>query len=142
MLEAGGLQRILNHLRHLDDPLLQCSAVSTLLLTRSIANVCCLTNCIRHVLGLGSFNLASDQLFESLSSPFGSGLNFLFGRSIHGTLIIGDVFPVGKRDKVFELRLYDLSGSLALVCDGIVSNVALGIDLEGKGVSRLCLGDG
>jgi hypothetical protein len=56
-------------------------------------------------------------------------------------LIIGDVFPVGKRDEVFELRLYELSGPLALVCDGIVSNIALGIDLEREGVSRLCLGD-
>ena len=102
-----------------------------------MANVHCLTNCIRHVLELSSFNLAGNQPFESLSSLFCSD-----GRSLHGALIIGDALPVGKTDQVFELRLYELSGSLALVYDGIVSNIALGINLEGKGVSCLRLGDG
>lgn len=94
MLEARGLQRVLDHFGHLDDPLFQCSTVSTLLLTGSIAHVCRLTDCIRHVLGLGSFNLAGDQFFEGLSSPFCSSLNILFGRSFHGTLIVDNVFTM------------------------------------------------
>jgi hypothetical protein len=54
-------------------------------------------------------------------------------------LFIVEVFPVRERDKVFELRLYELASSLALVCNGVVSNVAFRVDLKGKGVTSLGL---
>jgi hypothetical protein len=42
---------------------------------------------------------------------------------------------VEEGDEVFELRLDDFVGALSLMCYGVISDVALAVDLESKGIS-------
>ena len=89
-----------------------------------------------NILGLSSFDRTIYKLFKSSTGFVGSGLHFVFGRSIHDAIRVIKVFPVVKRYKVFELRLDDFVGPLALKSNSIVADITFTVDLKGECISR------
>lgn len=135
MLKPRRLQRILHHIRHLDNPLLQ-PVRAIALLSRCVTNELGLALAVGYVFGLSGFDLAVDEFLECETGLFGCGLDVLFRRTVHSARFFGEVFTVRERNEVFELGLDVFSLTLALVSDGIVANISFAVDLESEGVTR------
>jgi hypothetical protein len=86
---------------------------------------------VRNILGLSGLDLAVCELLESSTGFVGGGLHFVFGRSVHVAIRVVKIFAVMKGYKVFELRLDDFVGPLALMRNGIVADVTVTINLKG-----------
>lgn len=138
VLEARRLQRILHNVRHLDNPLLQCVGVT--LLTGSVPNESRLPLAVRDVLGLGRLDLAIHQLLQSSASLVRGGLDLILRRTVQRALGLIEIFTMGERHKVLELRLHDLARTLALKGDGVVADISLSVDLQSQCVAGGSLG--
>lgn len=78
---------------------------------------------------LGSFDFAIDDLLQGHTSFVCCLLDVIFRRALHGTLFIVEIFSVGKRHKVFKLRLDSLVRSSTLCRDSVISDIAFAVDL-------------
>lgn len=87
------------------------------------------------VLRLGRLDFAIDELLQRRSGLVGRRLDLVFRRPLQRALRVIQVFPVGKGDKILELRLNELAGPLALEGDGVVANISFRIDLKSKCVT-------
>ena len=85
---------------------------------------------IWHVLWLGSLDLTIGDLLEGCSCFLCSRLNLVFRGTVQGTVLVVKVLAMGERDQIFELGLDDFAWPLALVCDGVVPNIAFTVDLK------------
>lgn len=133
MLEAWGLERILNNLGHLDDPLFQ--PVRPILVAGRVPDEGSIPLTIRDMLGLRSLDLPVYELLERRSCLFGCLLNLILRRTLQYPGSVVKILPVSKRDKVLELRLDNLAGTLPLLRDDIVADISFGIHLKCKSVT-------
>lgn len=133
VLEAWGLERILNNLGHLDDPLFQ--SVRPILVAGRVPDEGSITLTIRDMLGLRSLDLPVYELLERRSCLFGCLLNLILRRTLQYPGSVVKILPVSKRDKVLKLRLDNLAGTLPLLRDDIVADISFGIHLKCKSIT-------
>jgi len=79
------------------------------------------------------------DLLEGCSCFLCSRLDLFFRGTVQYTILVVKVLAMGERDQVFELGLDDFTRSLALVCNGIVPNVAFAVNLKRECVTRRAL---
>ena len=133
MLEAWWLKRVLDHLRHFDDSLLQ--AIGIALLAWSITDEGRLALTVWNILRLGRLDLPVDKLLQRCPSLVRRRLHFVLRWTLQIPLVVIQILAMRNWNEVLELRLDEFAGTLALERNGVVSNIAVGVDLERERVA-------
>ena len=148
-LVLGRFERIFDDVDHLNNSLLL--SVSSLL-SRRVSYVGNVSLSSDGGGGLSGLDLSTDEFLEGSLRSSSGRLDFLLGRSFHGSVL--DVGTMGEGDEIFELRLYCSTVSMSLLgccgdagqlrawcrvyevpTDGVVTYVPFCVDLEGESIS-------